>query len=57
MVEYNIVQMIKRWKPKSKRPIGRPKKRWQDDVLEDKKHKFRKLEACSTEYRQLEESR
>jgi hypothetical protein len=33
----NIVQKIKRWKPMSKRPIGRPKTRWEDDVLEDKK--------------------
>jgi hypothetical protein len=28
-------QKIKRWKPMSKRPIGRPKIRWEDDVLED----------------------
>ena len=35
MAEDNIVQNIKRWKPTSKRPIGRPKTRWEDDVLED----------------------
>jgi len=35
MDEENIVQKIKRWKPTSKRPIGRPKTRWEDDVLED----------------------
>jgi len=35
MVEDNIVQKIKRWKPMYKRPIGRPKTRWEDDVLED----------------------
>ena len=35
MDEDNIVQKIKRWKPMSKRPIGRPKTRWEDDVLED----------------------
>ena len=35
MAEDNIVQKIKRWKPISKRPIGRPKTRWVDDVLED----------------------
>ena len=35
MAEDNIVQKIKRWKPMSKRPIGRPKTRWGDDVLED----------------------
>jgi len=35
MAEDNNVQKINRWKPMSKRPIGRPKKRWDDDVLED----------------------
>ena len=36
MAEDNIVRKIKRWKPMSTRPIGRPKKkRWEDDVLED----------------------
>ena len=35
MAENDIVQKIKRWKPLSKRPIGRPKTRWEDDVLED----------------------
>ena len=35
MAEDNIVQRIKRWKHMSKRPIGRPKVRWEDDVLED----------------------
>jgi len=35
MAEDNIVQKIKRWKPMSKRPIGRPKTRWEADVLED----------------------
>ena len=35
MAEDNNIQKIKRWKPKSKRPIGRPKTRWEDDVLED----------------------
>jgi len=32
MAEDNIVQKIKRWKPMSKRPIGRPKTRWEDEV-------------------------
>ena len=32
--DYNVMK-IKRWKPMSKRPIGRPKLRWEDDVLED----------------------
>jgi hypothetical protein len=35
MAEDNIVQKIKRWKSVSKRPVGRPKTRWEDDVLED----------------------
>jgi hypothetical protein len=35
MTEDNNVQKIKSWKPVSKRPIGRPKTRWEDDVLED----------------------
>jgi len=35
MAEDNIVQKITRWKPMSKRPTGRPKTRWEDDVLED----------------------
>jgi hypothetical protein len=38
MAEGHIVQWIKRWKPMSKRPIGRPKTRWKDDVLEDIKN-------------------
>jgi len=35
MAEDNILQKIKRWKPVSKRPIGRPKTHWEDDILED----------------------
>jgi len=35
MAEDNNVQKIKRWKPMSKRQIGRPKTRWEDDVSED----------------------
>ena len=35
MAEDNIVQKIKRWKSMSKRPTGRPKTRWEDDVLDD----------------------
>ena len=38
MVGDNIVQRIKRWKPMFKRPIGRPKTRWKDDVREDIKN-------------------
>jgi len=35
MAEDTNVQKIKRWKPMSKRPIGKPKTRWEGDVLED----------------------
>jgi hypothetical protein len=35
MTEDNNVQKIKRWNPMSKRPMGRLKTRWEDDVLED----------------------
>ena len=35
MAEDNYVQKIKIWEPLSKRPFGRPKTRWEDDVLED----------------------
>jgi hypothetical protein len=35
MTEDNNVKKIKRWQPMSKRPGGRPKLRWEDDVLED----------------------
>jgi len=35
MAEDNNAQKIKRWKPMSKRPIGRTKTRWEDDILED----------------------
>ena len=37
MAEDNNLQKIMRWKPVSKRPIGRPKTLWEDDVLEDTK--------------------
>jgi hypothetical protein len=35
MAEDNDVKKIKKWKPISKRPIGRPKRRRGDGVLED----------------------
>jgi hypothetical protein len=47
MTGENNIQKIKRWKPMSKRPIGRPKTRWEDDVLEDIKsmnlHNWKKV--------------
>jgi hypothetical protein len=38
MAEVNIVHRIERWKPMSKRPNGRRKTRWEDDILEDIKN-------------------
>ena len=41
----------------SKRPIGRPKTRWEDEVLgRYKEQKHKELEESGTEWRQLEES-
>jgi len=30
-----MFRKLKRWKPMSKRPIGRPKTCWENDILED----------------------
>jgi hypothetical protein len=43
MAEDNNVQKIKRWKPMSKRPIGRLKTHWEDDALED----IRNMNVCN----------
>jgi hypothetical protein len=32
---YSEQQYSSEWKPMSKRPLGRPKLRWEDDVSED----------------------
>jgi hypothetical protein len=37
MPETGIVQKIYNWKPFTRRPIGRPKSRWDDDVRNDLK--------------------
>jgi len=44
MAEDNIVQKIKRWKPISKRPIGRPKIRWVDDFW---KIRVKSMNVCN----------
>jgi hypothetical protein len=55
MTEENIVQKIKRRKPMSKRPIGRPKTRWEDDVLGDIRklnvNKWKKLDRIEIDGR------
>ena len=35
MKETRMVKAINTWKPISKRPMGRPKMRWEDDVNKD----------------------
>ena len=37
MPETSIVMKIYKWKPLRRRPVGRPKSRWEDDVREDLK--------------------
>ena len=49
MAEDNNVQKIKRWKPMSKRPIGRPKTRWDMTFGRYKEHERMQLEESSTE--------
>ena len=43
MAEDNNVQKIKKSKPTPKRPIGRPKTRWEDDVLEG----IKRMNVCN----------
>jgi hypothetical protein len=35
MQKTRMVKVIHSWKPTSKRPMGRPKIRWEDDVRKD----------------------
>jgi hypothetical protein len=51
MAEDNIVQKIKRWKPMSKRPIGRHKNVGKVTFGRYKEHKHKQLEESSTEWR------
>ena len=37
MSETSIVKRIHKWKPFTRRPPGRPKSRWEDDVRNDLK--------------------
>jgi len=43
MPETGIVKKIRKWKPFTGRPVGRPKSRWEDDVRNElKKRKLLK---------------
>ena len=56
MAEDNV-QKIKRWKPMSKRPIGRPKTRWEDGILEDiRSMDVRNWKKVAQDKRELEEN-
>jgi hypothetical protein len=37
MPETSIVKKIYKWKPFTRRPVGRPESRWEGDVREDLK--------------------
>jgi hypothetical protein len=37
MLETSILKKIYKWKPFTRRPVGRPKSRWEDDDREDLK--------------------
>jgi len=37
MFETSIVKRIHKWKPFTRRPAGRPKSRWEDDIRNDLK--------------------
>jgi hypothetical protein len=37
MSETSTVKKIYKWKPFARRPVGRPKSRWEDDVRENLK--------------------
>jgi len=56
MAEDNNEQKIKRWKLMSTRPIGRPKIRWEDDILEDIKSMNVRNRKKVVQNRRLQES-
>ena len=37
MPDTSFVKKIYKWKPLTRRPVGRPKSRWEDDVKNDLK--------------------
>jgi hypothetical protein len=37
MPEERMVKKVYKWKPMLRRPLGRPKNRWEDDIRNDKK--------------------
>ena len=47
MPEDRMVKRVCKWKPMLTRPLGRPKNRWEDDVINDmKKMKVKNWTSC-----------
>jgi hypothetical protein len=47
MPEERIVKRVYKWKPMLTRPLGRPKNRWEDDIINDiKKLKISNWTSC-----------
>jgi hypothetical protein len=47
MPEDRMVKRVYKWKPMLTRPLGRPKNRWEDDIIIDmKKLKIKKCTSC-----------
>jgi hypothetical protein len=59
MAEDNNGLKIKRWKPMSKRLIGRPKTRWENDFLEDIRnmnvHNWKKMAQSRDSWKKADE--
>jgi hypothetical protein len=47
MAEERMVKSVYKWKPMLTRPLGRPKNRWEDDMINDtKKLKIKNWTSC-----------
>jgi hypothetical protein len=47
MPEERMVKKVYKWKPMLRRPLGRPKNRWEDDIMNDiKKLKIKNWTNC-----------
>jgi len=47
MPEEGMVKRVYKWKPMLTRPLGRPKNRWEDDIIHDiKKLKIKNWTSC-----------
>jgi hypothetical protein len=50
MPEERMVKRVYKWKPMLTRPLGKPKNRWEDDIINDmKKQKIRNWTSCMQE--------